>query len=201
MSGATSKEQRRNLKKAIGAEAADAVAECRALVQQVHNQQRILATQMLENERQLAHVREGRAVDKKQVLGQGARLDEAIEGLEALALRFNGLDEADEGRHLALLDLCDALVSQLNQHNERIHRLTWWAEQRATLTRWQRFWSFVTGRCAVQLSDCPMYPTGAPVGPAIYESKNGGPLQRVSEAVAAGKPLPWKAAHEGAIEP
>lgn len=131
MSGSTSKEAKRNLRKAFGADIAAALEEQRALVQQAHNSARVLAKQMLELETTVATLRQGRAEDRRQ---HGAKLDDALERLDALTAK--GKDLAGKVERLPSMDVRLCAVEQ-------------WAHARAALTRRQRLVSFLRGTCAV----------------------------------------------------
>lgn len=130
MSGTTSKEERRNLRKEMGAVAAAAVVELHGTVRTVTLEHRVLARQMADFEATVATVRQGRAADQARVVNQGARIDELVEQLEALTARYERI-------------------------SRRIERIEWWAEERAALSRWARVKSFFTGRGAVQLHEYP----------------------------------------------
>lgn len=203
MSGSTSREQKKNLRKLLGADIADALEVQRTDVQSVHNAQRVLARQMQEFEREVAITRQSRAEDKKQF---GSRLDDTVEQAEAAALRV--CKDSD--------DALTELRGQLAAVSARADRLEAWFIREARRTRWQRFWFFVglgpfVGRRPTTLSaPCQRPPTGwrctrparhegpcaavpaeiisdpTPAqreeffAPATYESKDGGPLTRVA---------------------
>lgn len=130
MSGSGTKEQRRNMRKAFGPEIEDALAELRVLVQNVHNEHRVLAKQMHDFERIASTLKEGRSWDQNKHTQLGARVDELLERVEAQDLRLAStvlrLDRAE-----AILLHVDARASGLC---DRIGTL----EQRAQLPWWRR---------------------------------------------------------------
>lgn len=118
------REQQRNLKKEIGATAAAAVGEVREVVAQISLQHRVLAQQMLEFERTVATVKEGRALDR-------ARFEAFGEQLE----NFN-----------ARLDGQAARVTQLNRiWSDGLELERWRIARFENLTFWQRMWWNLTG--------------------------------------------------------
>jgi hypothetical protein len=127
VSGETSKAARRELKKAFGPEIAEAIAELRALVQTVHNAQRVLARQMLDVERNAATLKEGRAYDQTKHLALGARVDELLERVEALGLRLEG--------GMKRLDRAEDVILALNRERERQAHLTRWERIRALFAK------------------------------------------------------------------
>src|SRR5712664_1834739 len=75
MSDKLAKEQRRNLKHQIGETAAAAVAETRELTARLAIEHKVLAAQMLDFERTVATVKEGRALDRKHAQGLAEQLE------------------------------------------------------------------------------------------------------------------------------
>lgn len=209
MSGTSSKEERRNLRKEMGTVAAAAVLELHGTVRTVTLEHRVLARQMATFETTVAAVRQGRAADQARVQNQGARIDELVEQLESLGFKVRYAGVNGDAAYKAIGERGDWLRpigDEVTRLQADVARLRWWTEQRAKLSRWQRFWSFVTGRCAVRLEqydeeqELLQHPSLVPKGPVVYESKNGGPLERVGAAAANGDPLPWRSAHQGARE-
>lgn len=185
MNGATAKEQRRNLKKAVGEEAAAAVVACREDVQKLHFEHKALARQMLEFDRELAATKEGRAIDARRL---GARLDEACERLDALSARYAEVHARLEStiRHFQIGE---------NALRADIMRLEQWADARGALTRWQRFWSLLSGKCYVRLEPRLLeadqhYPKKG----RAFATSDLGPIAREAFGVKQG-------AHLGAVEP
>lgn len=134
MSGTTSKEERRNLRKEMGAVAAAAVVELQGVVRNVQLEHRVLARQMADFEVTVSTVRQGRATDQARLVNQGVRLDDLAEQIEAVSARVKSLGDS------------------VGDSNEYIGRLLSWADAQSKLTRWQRVWSFVTGGCAVRIN-------------------------------------------------
>jgi hypothetical protein len=121
------KEQRRNLKHAIGETAASAVAGARLVADQSANEVRIIAKQMLQVELQLSAVREARAVDKNAIAGLqeqlqnvAARIDaERTHRLELAAQQRRYVDDADQ---------------RLDRRLQRLERLSWRGRLRFVFT-------------------------------------------------------------------
>lgn len=195
MSEATSKEQRRNLRKEIGEQAAAAVVELRELVQKVRLEHITLARQMLEFEGTVATIRQSRSTDQARLVAQGTRVDDALEQLEALRGRLKFETVNGDAAYHAIGERGDfirPIGTDVDALCADVARLRWWAERRATLSRWQRFMSFVTGRCAVRFDDYDAQ---------MEVLQHPSLVPRVATAVADAKPLPWRAAHQGAREP
>jgi flagellar biosynthesis chaperone FliJ len=109
------KAQRRNLKNAIGEQAAAAVVDVRELAHKTRLEHVVLAQQMLEFERTVAQLKEARAHDLKTVAGLREQLESAHARLST------------RGQTI------DALCNDTTHVHRRLDRLerTWWQRLRA----------------------------------------------------------------------